>query len=68
LVTLAAGLTAFTTGLAAGFLATGFAFVAVALAFVAGTLVAEGLIAFPLVGAAVFLAEAADVLAGFKAM
>jgi hypothetical protein len=34
----------------------------------AETLVAEGLIAFPLVGVAVFLAEAADVLAGFKAI
>jgi hypothetical protein len=49
-------------------LATGFAFVVVALAFVAGALVAEGLIAFPLVGVAAFLAEAADVLAGFEAM
>jgi hypothetical protein len=34
----------------------------------AGALVADGLIAFPLVGVAVFLAEAADVLTGFKAI
>jgi hypothetical protein len=34
----------------------------------AGVLVAEGLIAFPLVGVAVFLAEAADVFTGFEAI